>query len=698
MNKLFITIFLCTLALLSIASVAIAETTVALTHGTNRHRPDFGFEAADEYQIHSAKNEWEPFMVLIRDDAGLSGVDVTFSEFIGPGEPITVIEPYRVHYLPVNADQISHEPPDPSRAGMWPDALVPFVDHFVYEDRDGAPFDVPALFAQGIFVDVYVPADQTPGDYEATVNVLVNDNVIWTGTVTLTVWDFTLPNGMSLQSQYQYSHSVCEYFQEHGSLGECDEIHTKFFESYARHRMSPYRWTLFDPPATWEPATQTFTLDWTEWDAYHSPYLDGTFYKPGFEFQTLNMERSHGGKPDDLAQNEWDFLNWSARADHFREKGWIEKAWLYLPDEPDPDQYPSLRDTAARLHEADPDLQPFVTEQYEPELGEDIDIWCPDEPMFSDSLPWSPFPEKYEELRAQGAKTWWYNCVSATIGFDYSNHMVDQESSYMRIWLWLTRRYEFTGILFWRIQYLWSRQDVWESMYAEPFDCQGDGTLYYPGTPDKIGGTTDIPIPSLRIKYLREAMEDYEYFHILDERGDKEWMDGVARTVAPKTWQWEHDWEKLLEWRRIVAEKITGDLDENAPDPPENLSAEARVEAAELSWSAPADEDLAGYDVFYSVYDGDQFFGGSLGADAQGALVSGLAPGREHSFWIQSFDTDGNRSPISDIVSATPLSAGDDDDEDHNPNGVFISDSSEGNLSDDGDAAGDEDGFGGFCG
>ncbi len=698
-NKQII-IVLSLILVLFTASAALAEITVALTHGTNRHRPDFGFEAADEYRIYCAKNEWEPFMVLIRNDEALSNMDVTVGEFTGPGDNITEIEPYRVHYLPVDINQISHEPPDPSRAGLWPDALVPFVDHFDYEDRDGAPFDLPAYFAQGIFVDVYVPEDQTPGDYEATVNVLMNNNIIWTGAISLTVWDFALPNGMSLNSNYQYSQDqVCEYFTEYGSLTDCEEMHQKFFESYGRHRMSPYRWAMFDPTATWDTNTQTLTLDWDAWDAYHGPYLDGTFYKPGFEFQNINLERSHGGKPEELTPEDWDRLNWAARAEHFREKGWIDKAWLYLPDEPDPSEYQALRDTAALLHEADPDLQPFVTEQYEEELGPDIDIWCPDEPMFSDSIPWLPHPEIYEQLRAQGAKTWWYNCVSATVGFDYSNHMVDQESSYMRIWLWLTRRYEFTGILFWRITYLWTRQDVWESMYAEKFDCQGDGTLYYPGTPDKIGGTTDIPIPSLRIKYLREAMEDYEYFHILDERGDKEWMDAVARTVAPKTWQWEHDWEKLLDWRRIVAEKITGDLDENAPQAPSNIRAESQVESVALSWTPPADDDLAGFDVFYSVYEGDEFFGGALAADARQAVVSGLVAGREHSFWIQSFDENGNRSPISEIVSATPLSEGDDDaDDEHNPNGVFVSGASDKNASGSDADDEDDDAFGGFCG
>lgn len=655
---------------------AFSDFEAGLTHGTNKHRPEFGFDPQSTYHLYSAQNEWEPFQVLIRSDAALTDVNVTVSEFVGPGDPITGVELYRVHYVPVYADQISHHPPDPTHAGYWPDGLVPFVDHFVGEDRDGAPFDVEAGFSQGVFVDVFIPETQTPGDYTATVTVSASGESNWTGTVTLTVWNFVLPNGLSLVSNYQYSRNdTCGYHTTHGNTTDCDVLHERYFEEYARHRMSPYRWKTGNPPYTWEDATQTLTVDWTGWDAEHGPYLDGTFYRDGYEFMSVTLPRNFSNPPAGLTQEQWDHLHWSDWADHFKQNGWIEKLWNYLPDEPDPDQYGSLADTAARIHAADPDLQPFVTEQYEEGLGPDIDIWCPDEPLFSDSMPWPPYPEKYEELRADGKKTWWYNCVSATLGFDYANHMVDQESTYMRIWLWLTRRYEFTGILFWRISYLWSKQDVWENMYSDRYLCQGDGTLYYPGIPSRIGGSTDIPIPSIRIKVLREAMEDYEYFILLDQSGSDEWVDDLVRSVAPKSFQWEHDWEKLLYWRKIVAEKIMGTLDEDAPDPPNNLSGTAMNQAVELSWTAPQDADLDGFDIWYALYEGDAFFGGTVDTSTTTALVEGLTAETEHMFWVRAFDTNQNRSEDSDIVRVTPFGNAS---EEKGPNDVTV----EGAISD----------------
>lgn len=38
----------------------------------------------------------------------------------------------------------------------------------------------------------------------------------------------------------------------------------------------------------------------------------------------------------------------------------------------------------------------------------------------------------------------------------------------------------------------------------------GEGTLFYPGRPDKIGGNDHIPVSSLRLTLIREGNEDYE--------------------------------------------------------------------------------------------------------------------------------------------------------------------------------------------
>jgi hypothetical protein len=51
--------------------------------------------------------------------------------------------------------------------------------------------------------------------------------------------------------------------------------------------------------------------------------------------------------------------------------------------------------------------------------------------------------------------------------------------------------------------------DAWDQLLVA--GGNGEGTLWYPGRPDKIGGRTHVPVASVRLKLIREGQEDYEY-------------------------------------------------------------------------------------------------------------------------------------------------------------------------------------------
>ncbi|MCA9861627.1 MAG: DUF4091 domain-containing protein, partial [Thermomicrobiales bacterium] len=68
-------------------------------------------------------------------------------------------------------------------------------------------------------------------------------------------------------------------------------------------------------------------------------------------------------------------------------------------------------------------------------------------------------------------------------------------------------------------------QTAWDDQCD--FSGNGDGTLFYPGSacppgtgPGCIGGSTDIPIESIRLKRLRDGREDYEYLRLAAAHAD----------------------------------------------------------------------------------------------------------------------------------------------------------------------------------
>ncbi len=87
---------------------------------------------------------------------------------------------------------------------------------------------------------------------------------------------------------------------------------------------------------------------------------------------------------------------------------------------------------------------------------------------------------------------------------------------------------------------------------AHPGHFNGGGYLFYPGTPCGIDG----PVASIRLKVLRDGMEDYEYFAILRERSGDPAVKRLVDKIAPNWWDYCRDPRVLLDVRRELAEAI----------------------------------------------------------------------------------------------------------------------------------------------
>ncbi len=89
------------------------------------------------------------------------------------------------------------------------------------------------------------------------------------------------------------------------------------------------------------------------------------------------------------------------------------------------------------------------------------------------------------------------------------------------------------------------------------FTGNGDGTLFYPGTPAKIGGTSHIPVASIRLKMIREGMEDYEYLKLVSDLGDPAFAMAEAVQLFPHPYSTgEVSAASLLDARGRLARRI----------------------------------------------------------------------------------------------------------------------------------------------
>jgi hypothetical protein len=142
-----------------------------------------------------------------------------------------------------------------------------------------------------------------------------------------------------------------------------------------------------------------------------------------------------------------------------------------------------------------------------------IDIWTPlincfeRKPHQSDYC--TPMVDRsaYDHETDKGRKLWWYQSCSShgcfVVGGDYfrgwPSYMIDDAPVRNRIMEWLTWKYGIAGEHYFSINESYGKKkDPWSDVLL--FGGNGDGSLFYPGRPDIVGGATNIPIESIRLK------------------------------------------------------------------------------------------------------------------------------------------------------------------------------------------------------
>lgn len=217
---------------------------------------------------------------------------------------------------------------------------------------------------------------------------------------------------------------------------------------------------------------------------------------------------------------------------HLKERGWLERGYVYWFDEPSPDQYPFVMNGFAKLKRYAPGLARMLTEQVEPGLIGGPNLWCPISNEYNH--------QRATERRAFGERFWWYVCTGPKA--PYAGLFIDHPGPEMRLWVWQTWQHQIDGLLVWQINY-WNSSAAypdraqpqnpyedpmsWTSGYSTPAGERlpwgnGDGRFIYPPAAAASGNPTtpvlDGPVDSIRWEHLRDGIEDYEYFVILRDR------------------------------------------------------------------------------------------------------------------------------------------------------------------------------------
>jgi hypothetical protein len=298
--------------------------------------------------------------------------------------------------------------------------------------------------------------------------------------------------------------------------------------------------------------------------------MDGSVFSPGQPLYGARATSMAVHTLPLLTTSEQQIQFWRQTAKHFREKGWFDRLFNYVWDEPETKDFPALIQLAKMVHRADPALRNLVAAPFHPEWSDFIDIWTPTincferKPGHYDFC--KPMAERsaYDSELAKGKQLWWYQACGShgcsTVGGEYfrgwPDYMIDDAPVRNRIMEWLTWKYGIQGELYFSTTEAYGeKQDPWKDLYL--FGGNGDGTLFYPGRPEVIGGTTHIPVESIRLKLIREGLEDYEYLAMLTKlAGYKAVADSVNGFIR-RIYDFDQDPQKLYAAREWMGREIS---------------------------------------------------------------------------------------------------------------------------------------------
>lgn len=176
--------------------------------------------------ISAARNEFEPFQIVIRPKRDLMVEKVEAEPLLGPKGARIGSE--NIEFLKVEYVKVTRPTDEFGCVGLWPDPLPPIK----------GPFNCPANLNTPLWVRVYVPKGIPEGDYKGWVVLKIKGGPEVRVPLRLRVFEFTLTD--ETHTTTAYGVEVNWLFHGIKTPEEEAKVFDFYMQTFAKHRVSPY--------------------------------------------------------------------------------------------------------------------------------------------------------------------------------------------------------------------------------------------------------------------------------------------------------------------------------------------------------------------------------------------------------------------------------------------------------------------------
>lgn len=415
-----------------------------------------------------------------------------------------------------------------ARVGKHFDPLMPVDGKVLCPDYSADNFKAKSIV---LFGEIEISNNTSPGTYKAKFKTKNLDDVL-----NVKVWKMQIPNKPALPAYTEWNPWLGQ-LAHFGKWDDAAERLTRmYFAEMQRHRLYPIKsWVT--------PFSMQKESDQLDFENISSISYANLFLRTLPTFVYLDFPPTTAGiAPDKYLP---------ALEKSIQEYNIKNRSMVYLWDEPTIKEMPQVITLAKHVRKLAPSLKILVTTPPRDDLDSLVDIYVPimnefDQPGF-------PSPERYRILQKKGKEVWWYvSCLSH--GCDSDNDTgtpdfsIERSPSYIRSISWIAHKYDINGFLYYTTNYAWQfakSKNPWTDLWY--FTGNGDGTLFYPGTPGKFGLKDHTPVSSLRLKAWRESSYDAEYLKWLERLPVKpSWWDAAFHRLVTDTTKWSRHYEDYI--------------------------------------------------------------------------------------------------------------------------------------------------------
>ena len=472
---------------------------------------------ASSISLYSARGETVDSQVIVQAPAGgLTNLNVSASSLSDPSGasiPASSLTLYREYYLTVTgtANYGGGSNP-PLGSGTYPEPLIPFLDPETGSTLCASAATLKACNAtinagqnQPYWIDISVAHGATnspPGTYTGTISITADQGNAMIP-VTLTVWNFELPEQPSELSLW--------------TLWSPAAGNTTATLAKALMRNKVMGW--YDVAASASSDMTSVGLNRSGLDSYY--------------FIGIQCNGSYSSLPTTNQIN--------TAAANFPAGLGLD---FYLADELNgcTGDYAPIKTMGTNAHAANRGVKTMMTiNTPDPNLYGSVDHW-----VLLDSV------QQWPVLPFTGGDLWSYTSCNAGFG-NTPEWMVDYPPINERIQAgFLNWTQGATGILYYRSDGWTAGNAIGSWNNVDTTACggglgrPGDGIFLYP--PGPIASTESAP--GIRLKAIRDGIQDYEYAQILKNLGQVPFLNSVIQPIAANWSNWSHD-PSALEGARL---------------------------------------------------------------------------------------------------------------------------------------------------